>query len=142
MAVIDASVYVALINAREKDHASSWAWFERAQAVQEPLVAPVILLAEVAAALSRGVGDSGLAHQVVHQLKHSGVIDLIPVTLAVAEQAAAITVDHRIRGCDAVYVALAAQLGDCLVTLDRQQLERAIAIVDAREPWAAPTRPE
>ena len=90
MAVIDASVYVALINAQEKNHTSSWAWFERAQAAQEPLVAPVILLAEVAAALGRGVGDPGLAHRVVHQLKHSGAIDLLPVTLVVAEQAVAI----------------------------------------------------
>lgn len=142
MAVVDASVYVALINAQEKDHASSWAWFARAQHTQEPLVAPVILLAEVAAAVGRGVGDPGLAHQVVHQLQHSRVIDLLPVTMSVAEQAAAIAIDHRIRGCDAVYVALAAQLGDCLVTLDHQQLERATAVVDAREPRAALTGPE
>jgi predicted nucleic acid-binding protein len=28
-----------------------------------------------------------------------------------------IAAEHRIRGCDAVYVALADQLGDCLITL-------------------------
>jgi predicted nucleic acid-binding protein len=134
MAVIDASVYVALINAHEKDHARSWAWFEQAKAEQEPIVAPVILLAEVAAALRRGVGDLALAHRVVQQLKRSGVIELVPVTLAMAERAATIAADHRIRGCDAVYVALADQLGDCLVTLDQQQLERSTAIVSAREP--------
>lgn len=124
MAIIDASVYVALISAHEKDHASSWAWFEQAQAAHEPIAAPVILLAEVAAALGRGTGDSVLAQRVVQQLKRSGVIDLIPVTIAMAERAAIIAADHRIRGCDAVYIALADQLGDCLVTLDRLQLER------------------
>jgi predicted nucleic acid-binding protein len=134
MAVIDASFYVALINAHEKDHARSWAWFEQAKAEQEPIVAPVILLAEVAAALRRGVGDLALAHRVVQQLERSGVIELVPVTLAMAERAATIAADHRIRGCDAVYVALADQLGDCLVTLDQQQLERSTAIVSAREP--------
>ena len=33
-----------------------------------------------------------------------------------------------------IFRALADQLGDCLVTLDRQQLERSAAIVSAREP--------
>lgn len=134
MAVIDASVYVALINAKEKEHTNSWAWFEQAKKEQQTIAAPVILLAEVAAALSRGVGDLVLAHRVVGQLKRSRVIELVPVTLALAEQAAVIAGDYHIRGCDAIYVALASQLEDCLVTLDQQQLERAAAIVDIRKP--------
>ena len=134
MAIIDASVYVALINAHEKNHTSSWAWFEQAQAERERVVAPVILLSEVAAALSRGAGDPALTRRVVQQLKRSEVIDLKPVTLPMAERAASIAAGHRIRGCDAVYIALAYQLGDSLVTLDRQQLERGAAIVPVREP--------
>ena len=134
MAVIDASVYVALINAHESEHSSSWAWFGQAKAAQEPVVAPVILLAEVSAALSRGVGDPALAHRVVRQLLRSSVIELTPVTTAVAERAAAIAAGHRIRGCDAIYVALAEQLGDHLVTLDQQQLERGTAVAIVRKP--------
>jgi predicted nucleic acid-binding protein len=134
MPVIDASVYISLINASEEQHDSSWAWYENIQARQEPLVAPVILLAEVAAALSRGVGDKALAHRVVDQLKRSEIIEWVPVTSALAEQAAAIATDHRIRGCDAIYVAVASRLGDSLVTLDRQQLERAAAVVNVRRP--------
>ena len=134
MAVIDASVYIALINAHEQDHARSWGWFERTQAAPDPILAPVILLAEVASALSRGVGDTELAHKVIGQLKRSGVIELVPVTLALAENAATIATNHRIRGCDAIYVALADQLNQALVTLDRQQLERAPGIVKVHEP--------
>lgn len=134
MPVIDASVYISLINAAEEQHASSWSWFERAQAGQETLSAPVILLAEVAAALSRGVGDSELARRVVKQLKRSEAIELVPVTSALADQAATIAADHRIRGCDAIYVALASRLGDALVTLDRQQLELAAAVVTVHRP--------
>ena len=134
MSVIDASVYVALLRADEKEHTASWAWFQRAQEAREPIAAPVILLPEVAAALSRGTGDSVLAQRAVQQLVQSGLIELVPVTLAMAERAAAITADHRIRGCDAIYVALADHLDDCLVTLDRQQLDRSAAIVRTREP--------
>jgi predicted nucleic acid-binding protein len=56
MAVIDASVYISLVNAHEREHASSWAWFEQTMVAEEPMVAPVILLSEVAAALSAPTG--------------------------------------------------------------------------------------
>lgn len=134
MAVIDASVYVALINADEAEHAASWAWFERVRARGEAIAAPAILLAEVAAALSRGVGDPEMAHRIVDQLERSAVIELTPVTVGLAGRAARIAANHRIRGCDALYVALADQLGEPLITLDRQQIERGNAIVDARAP--------
>jgi predicted nucleic acid-binding protein len=134
MAVVDASVYIALINAHEPDHAGCWAWFEQAQSAGEPIAAPAILLAELAAALSRGLGDAALAHSAVEQLRHSPIVELIPVTAALAARAAAIAADHRLRGCDAVYVALAHELKDSLVTLDRQQLERGAAVVAARRP--------
>lgn len=134
MAVIDASVYIALVNAHEREHSRCWAWLEQARAADDSVVAPVILLAEVAAALSRGMGDPTLARRVVQQLVRSEVIELIPITLTMAEQAAAVAAEHRIRGCDAVYVALADQLGDTLVTLDRQQLERGVALVTVRAP--------
>ncbi len=134
MAVIDASVYVALINAHEKDYARSWAWLERAKGERQAIIAPVILMAEVAAALSRGAGDPALAHRVVQQLQHGGVVQLVAVTMPLAERAAAIAADYQIRGCDAVYAALASQLDDCLVTLDGQQLKRCADIVEAREP--------
>jgi predicted nucleic acid-binding protein len=134
MAVIDASVYIALINAQEREHARCWAWFEATKASEEPTIAPVILLAEVAAALSRGVGDAALAHQVIQQLKIGSLIELAPVTLTLAGNAAVIAADYRIRGCDAVYVALAAQLDQALITLDRQQLERAAEVVTVSKP--------
>jgi predicted nucleic acid-binding protein len=134
MAVIDASVYIALVNAHETEHASSWAWFEQARAADESVVAPVILLAEVASALSRGMGDPTLAHRVAQQLARSEVIKLIQITMPIAKRAAEIAAEHRIRGCDAVYIALADQLSDTLVTLDRQQLERGAALVAVRAP--------
>jgi len=134
VAVIDASLYIALVNSHEADHARSWAWLERAKASHDPVCAPSILLPEVAAALSRGVGDQALAREVAEQLARSQVVELIPVSLALAERAAAVAAEHRIRGCDAVYVALAEELGDVLVTLDQQQLERGAAVVASRGP--------
>lgn len=134
MAVMDTSVYVAILHPNEPGHTASWAWYIRMIRAGEPIAAPAILLAEVAAALSRGVGDLALAHQAVQQLQQTRTIELLPVTLAIAQQAATIAADHRVRGCDAVFVALAQQRGDTLFTLDRQQLERGAAVVTTRQP--------
>lgn len=134
MAVIDASVYVALINGHERDHVACWAWFQREQAQQHIVSAPVILLPEIAAALSRGMGDPALAHRVVQHLLHTRLVELVSISSALAQQAATIAADHRIRGSDAVYVALAEHLDTELITLDQQQLERGRAVVRARRP--------
>ena len=134
MAVIDASVYVALMNAHEAAHDSCWAWFEQAKRAQAPIRAPVVLLAEVSAALSRGMGAPLLARRIVKQLLLTQTIELYPVTVELAERAAGIAADCGIRGCDAIYVALAVQTREELVTLDRQQLERGRAVIAAHEP--------
>ena len=134
MAVIDASVYVALLNSNEPGHIRSWAWLQKAQEDQEPIRAPVILLAEVAAAIGRGTGNPTLARRAVQGLVRTGVVELVPVTLPLTRRAAEIACEHRIRGCDALYVALAGQMEECLVTLDRQQLERGRAVVTVTEP--------
>ncbi|MGQ9584565.1 MAG: type II toxin-antitoxin system VapC family toxin [Anaerolineae bacterium] len=134
MAVIDASVYVALVHTQGDHHDRAWAWFEKAQAAGEPVAAPAILLAEVAAALSRGLGEPALARRLVRQLGRSAVVDLVPVTLALALRAAELAVAHRLRGCDALYVALAQQRGESLITFDRQQLERGAAAAAVRQP--------
>ena len=58
---------------------------------------------------------------------------LDPVGNSLAARAAEIAIERRIRGCEAVYVALAEASGLPLLTLDRQQRERSaglVAVVD------------
>jgi predicted nucleic acid-binding protein len=135
MAVIDASVYVALVNAQEDSHINCWTWFQQAQDLGETVSAPVILLAEVAAALSRGLDKPALAYRIVQQLVKAKVIELVPISHTLAEMAAKIAIDHKIRGCDAIYVALAQQIDDYLVTLDEQQLNRSAHLITTRKPY-------
>jgi predicted nucleic acid-binding protein len=56
------------------------------------------------------------------------------VSSAMAERAAEIAAAYPVRGCDAIYLALAEHLNDCLVTLDVQQLERGAEVVATRKP--------
>lgn len=134
MPVIDASVYVALLNQSETAHSQSWAWFQGMAESGEPVYAPAIILPEVAAAISRGTGDENLAQEAVKQLKGSHIITILPVTQKLAARAAAFALKHKIRGCDAVYVALAEQTGGYLVTLDQQQLERGSDAIKTETP--------
>ncbi len=134
MPIIDASVYVALFLRSEHAHSVSRAWFGEAVSAHSTLFAPVILLAETGAALSRGARRPDLARQAVTQLLELGLVELVKVSVELAERAAQIAIDCRIRGADAIYVALAEQLDDELVTLDQQQLERAKDVVKARMP--------
>jgi predicted nucleic acid-binding protein len=100
----------------------------------EPIYAPAIILPEVAAAISRGTGDENLAREAVKQLKGSQIITILPVTQKLASRAAAFALEHKIRGCDAVYVALAEQMEGHLVTLDQQQLERGAGAIKTETP--------
>lgn len=134
MAVVDASVYVALVHGDEPGHEDSWSWLTVAQTRREPLKAPNILAAEVGSAVRRGTGSRELAHQIVQQLLTANVVELVPVTARLAGRAAVIAADHQLRGCDAIYVALAEQEDDELVTLDRQQLERGGAVAATQRP--------
>jgi predicted nucleic acid-binding protein len=134
MPVVDASVCTAFFNARELQHVRSRSWFLEARRGEELVVAPVILLAEVAAALGRGLGDAELADYAVSVLRSRRWVELFPVTQALGTRAARIAAQQKIRGCDAIYVALAQQLGMELVTLDRDQLDRGANIIPTRTP--------
>ena len=134
MPVVDASVCTAFFNGREVQHVSSRTWFREAKKGEELIVAPVILVAEVASALGRGLGDPALADYAVGILLARRWVELFPVTQALATRAAKIAAEQKVRGCDAIYVALAQQLGMELVTLDGDQLDRGAAVVRTRTP--------
>jgi predicted nucleic acid-binding protein len=51
-----------------------------------------------------------------------------------AQQAVDVAAQHRLRGSDAVYAAVALRFGCTLVTLDREQRERVGQVLTARYP--------
>jgi len=135
MPVIDASVYMAMVNDDEAGHEASIEWMLNMRASGTKISAPNILLAEVGAAISRSTGNMAKAEAAVNRLTNpSSVITLIPITESLAIRAAEIGIDQKIRGCDAVYVAVAEQLGDTLVTLDKQQHDRGAVVVPTLMP--------
>jgi predicted nucleic acid-binding protein len=135
--VLDASVLVAAALPNEPHHADAKAIMQSLMAEQSSLLLPTVALAEVAAVIARGAGDERLALQVVAAYGGHPKLQWAPVDAALGLAAAQVAAGHRIRGCDAVYVALAQAQQAVLLTLDRQQRERAPADVPARTPAQA-----
>jgi predicted nucleic acid-binding protein len=63
--------------------------------------------AECAAAIARPTGDSSLAEELVAIVEDFPGINLVSLDLPLAHKAAQIAVSYRLRGADAVYVAVA-----------------------------------
>jgi predicted nucleic acid-binding protein len=126
--VIDASVLISLYRADDVNFHAADSWAVGSVGRHETWHLPALVLPEVAAGLTRGYPSfDGMAAVAVFEKMSSVVIHAVDADLA--RRAARIASAQHIRGCDAVYVALAAELGEMLVTFDRQQSLRAGDVV-------------
>ena len=131
---IDSSVFVSAVRPSEIGHAESTAFLAWVRNKRTRLFLPTLVMAEVAAALSRTGSDPGLAQQYALAVGQLPNTVMIALDEGLARQSAAIGAQHRLRGADAVYLASAALFAAELVTLDREQLERGAAIVQTLTP--------
>jgi predicted nucleic acid-binding protein len=134
VSVVDASVWVARLVPQDVHYAASRAWLEQHVAAGGVVVAPVLLLAEVAGAISRRTGQPALANAAVAQLLRLPALRLIAVDRRLAHVAMQLAVDLGLGGADALYVATAHELRVPLITVDQDQLTRAAPRVTARSP--------
>jgi predicted nucleic acid-binding protein len=135
--VLDASVLVAAALPNEPFHADAKTLMQRLMNKGAYVYLPAIAFAEVAAAIARGAGDEQLALAVVAQYSSRPDLHRVAVDVALGDLTAEIAAKQRIRGCDAVYVALAYKEQAVLVTLDGQQRERVPSGVTACTPAQA-----
>lgn len=137
--VIDSSVFVAAFRASEAQHAGSRAFLGQAPSVETELFAPVLVFPECAGAIARPLNDPDKAREMLTVIERLTCFRAVPISHALAERAADIAVRCRLRGSDAVYVALAQELNLAVITWDREMLERGAAVVPTRTPtqWLA-----
>lgn len=126
---VDASVFLNAFNPYEAGHEQSHRLLARLQERATPIIVPTLLLPEVAAAISRGREDDALAREFATALSRLPHLVLIPLDTVLAQQAADIAAQYRLRGSDAVYAAVALRFGSVLITLDREQRERVASLL-------------
>ena len=120
----------------DANHASSARWMERYTAAGGLLVAPAILLVEVAAAISRQTRDPGLGRQATGLISNLDRMRLVPIDQSLIIEGAGAAADLFLRAADALYVAVAARMDIPLVSWDSQQLQRASIAVATLVPDA------
>jgi predicted nucleic acid-binding protein len=131
---IDASVFLNAFNPFEEGHQDSRRLLALLQEQAAPIIVPTLLLPEVAAAIARGRDDAELARRFAATLKRLPHLVWVPLDETLAQQAAEVAAQYRLRGSDAVYAGVALRFGSTLVSLDRQQRERVVRVIPAQEP--------
>ena len=134
MYTVDASVWVNSFDYREEGHQCSRQVLQLLRARSLPVIVPNLVLAEVAGAISRTRQDGERAGAFVAALQQLPNVRFLPLDRGLAQRAAGLAGQHRLRGADAVYAAVAAQSGCTLLTLDSEHLLRLAPIVPTRTP--------
>lgn len=132
--VVDASVVVSRLVPHDTHHEASRQWLRGHVARGGVVVAPVLLLPEVAGAVARRTGRPQLARRAVEAVLRLPGLRLVPVDAVLARAGARLASQLRVRGADAVYIAAAAELGLALVTWDAEQRDRAARVVQVLAP--------
>ena len=131
---IDASVFVSAFTPSEPAHQVSKAFMLNIHQQAAPIIVPVLVLPEISAALSRGQNKPELGKAFVQELKFFPNTTFVDVDESLADLAVDVAAQHRLRGSDAVYAAVALRFGTQLITLDREQLERLPKVLSVRTP--------
>lgn len=131
---IDASVFVVMARVTEPHHLASLDFLTALQTSGADVFCPALILAEASAAITRRTGDTVAAMNLVALIKNFAGMNLVAVAEALAERAAQIAADCRLRGADAVYVATAEEFTTTLVTWDGNMLQRGAAVVATMTP--------
>ncbi len=138
MVVMDASIWVSQLRPQDANHNASRLWMERYTAAGGLLVAPIFLLIEVAAAISRRTGEPTLAEKAIEDLNSLDAIQFVPLDSVLVQAAVNIAADLQLRAGDAIYVAVAQQSNLPLVSWDKEQLQRAGNILATYTPSTYP----
>ncbi|MEP7134575.1 MAG: type II toxin-antitoxin system VapC family toxin [Chloroflexota bacterium] len=131
---VDASVFVSAFTPAEIAHQASKTFMLNLREQSIPIIVPVLVLPEISAALSRGQDKPELGLAFVQELRELPNTTFIDVDDNIATLASEIAANHRLRGSDAVYAAVALRFGAELITLDKEQLLRLPKVLSVRKP--------
>ena len=134
---IDASVFVNAFNPHEKGHAESLRILSAIRDRDDPVIVPALIVPEIASAVARATGDTAGALRYATAAAALPHLTLVSLTATVARQAADLAAKHRLRGADAVYVAVARRYGTTLVSRDTEQRTRGAEVIMCLTPEEA-----
>lgn len=132
--VIDASVVVSWLVSYDVNHDASRLWIERYNTANGLLVAPALLMVEVAAAIARQTGQPVLAKAAIKNLYAIHTLRVVPVDSVLVRSAVNVAADLQLRAGDAIYVAVAHELKIPLLSWDKERLQRGGKLITTCTP--------
>jgi predicted nucleic acid-binding protein len=134
MYCLDASVLTNSEIEGEMHHEFSRGLMDKIRKEGIAVVVPEIALPEVAAAIARGTGDADKALEFVKTLRQLPNFVFIPIDRELSDSSSRLAAEHKLRGCDAIYVGVASFFNAKLITLDKEQMKRIPAHINASTP--------
>ena len=134
MLTIDANVFVSAASTSEIQYSTSTEFFVRVLQLSERLYCPTLLVPETIAGIYGPTNDILLARRTVSGVDQFPELILVNVDTVLANAAANVVIQCRLRGADAVYVAVAQEYGTMLITWDQELLERGVLAVPTMTP--------
>lgn len=139
MWTLDASIVVRSFDSADPDQAVCEALLDHLDHHAIAVIIPRLLLVEMAGSVRRLLRDPIRARLAVEAWQALPHVQIIGLDDALLDAAAALAADRALKGADAIYVAVAQQHGCRLVSLDREQRERAAPLVATLTPHEALT---
>ena len=137
MYTVDASVWVNAFDQREPDHQVSRQFLGVLRSRALPIIVPNLVLVEVAGAISRTRQVPVQAHAFALTLRRLPHVTVRALDEVCALHALTLAAQHGLRGADAVYAAVAHEVGSTLVTLDHEHLTRLVNLITVCTPAVA-----
>lgn len=137
MWTLDTSIFIRAADVHNPDQVLCQELIDTLDRQQAPIIVPRLVLVEMAGALRRLTHDPIRARLAIDILRSMPNVRLIPLDDDLLDIAADVAADYAVRGADATYVAVARVYQCTLVSLDREQRERAAVIVRTCTPAEA-----
>ncbi|HEX6032912.1 MAG TPA: type II toxin-antitoxin system VapC family toxin [Anaerolineales bacterium] len=131
---VDASVFVNAFSPTEEGSDQSLEFITKVRSEGNPIIQPTLFLPEVIASVARKKGNAKLALDLAKELRNFSSLILVTIDERLADFASEVAANHRLRGSDAIYAAVALRFGTELVTLDKEQLDRLPKVLSVRSP--------
>ncbi len=136
MVTMVAIVFVSAASTAEVQYTSSLAFVQHITQNRIAVLCPALVLPETSAGIYRATNNFLLAAETVTTMQQIPESRFVSLTQQRARQAVQITLSLRLRGADAVYVAVAQESGAVLVTWDSEMLARGAGAVTVQTPAA------
>jgi predicted nucleic acid-binding protein len=140
--VVDASVFVSAALASDAHHQASIDWLSRWLTRGQPLSAPMLLMIELAGAIARLTGNPLEGYRAIRMFRRLPQVRFFALDERLPSASVQMAAELRLRGADAIYIALARKLAVPLVSWDAEQLGRGTRFVATFTPLTFPWLPD